>query len=86
MLLRHSLELLLQPARVVAGEWDPAAAIQLQDPLGHLVEEIAVVCDRHDRALVLAEEALQPFDRFGVEVVGRLVQQEQVRMGKQQPA
>ena len=41
--------------------------------------------DRDDGARVLVEEALEPFDRLGVEVVGRLVEQEQVRVLEQQP-
>ncbi len=36
--------------------------------------------------LVVGEVALQPLDRFGVEMVGRLVEQQQVRLGEQQPA
>ena len=42
--------------------------------------------DGHDGALVLLEVALQPRDRLGVEVVGRLVEQQQVGGGEQQPA
>ena len=34
---------------------------------------------------VLAEEALQPLDRFGVEVVGRLVEQQQVGVLEEEP-
>ena len=85
-LARHPVELLLEPARVVAGERDPPAAVQLQDPLRDVVEEVAVVGDRDDGARVLLEEALQPLDRLGVEVVGRLVEQEQVGVLEQQPA
>ncbi len=40
--------------------------------------------DGHDRAGVFLEEALQPVDRFGVEVVGRFVEQQQVGMAEQQ--
>ena len=42
--------------------------------------------NRDDRPRVVAEEPLQPVDRFRVEVVGRLVEQEQVRVLEQQPA
>ena len=61
------------------------AAVELEDPAGDVVEEVAIVGDGHDRALVLGEVALQPADRLGVEVVGRLVEQQQVRLGQQQP-
>ena len=78
--------LLLEPARVVALVRDAAAAIELEDPAGDVVEEVAVVGDRDDRARVVLEVALEPGDRFGVEVVGRLVEQQQVGLAQQQPA
>ena len=42
--------------------------------------------DRDDGARVVLEEALEPRDRFGVEVVGRLVEQQEVRRLQQQAA
>ncbi len=42
--------------------------------------------DRDDGARVVLEEALQPVDALGVEVVGRLVEQQQVGVAEQQPA
>ena len=42
--------------------------------------------DRHDRAGVVLEKALEPGDRLGVEVVRRLVQQQQVRRLQEEPA
>ena len=42
--------------------------------------------DGDDRALVVLEVLLQPGDRLGVEVVGRLVEQQQVGGAEQQPA
>ena len=42
--------------------------------------------DGHDGALVLLEVALEPADGLGVEVVRRLVEQQQVGRAQQQPA
>ena len=78
--------LLLEPRRVVALEGDPAAAIELEDPAGHVVEEVAVVRDRDHGAPVLGQEALEPRDGLGVEVVRRLVEQQQVGGGEEEPA
>ena len=64
----------------------PAAAVELEDPAGDVVEEVAVVRDGDDGAGVVREEALEPRDRLGVEVVRRLVEQQQVGRGEQQPA
>ena len=86
LLAGQALLLLLQPRRVVALEREALAAIELEDPLGDVVEEVAVVGDRDDGARVVPEELLQPVDRLGVEVVGRLVEQQQVGAAQQQPA
>ena len=53
---------------------------------GDVVEEVAVVGHGHDGALVVLEVALQPRHRLGVQVVGGLVEQQQVGLGEQQPA
>ena len=60
------------------------AAVELEDPLGGVVEEVTVVGDGDDGAGEAHEKLFQPFDRFGVEVVGRLVEQQHVGSGEQQ--
>jgi hypothetical protein len=62
------------------------APVELEDPLGDVVQEVAVVGDRQDRARVALEVPLQPLDRLGVEVVGRLVEQQERRLLEQQLA
>ena len=64
----------------------PRAPVELEDPARHVVEEVAVVGDRDDGALELGQVALQPPDALGVEVVGRLVEQQHVGLLQQQPA
>ena len=86
LFLLQALVLLLQPVGVVALPRDAAAAVELEDPLGGVVEEVAVVGDRDHGAGVAGEELLQPLDRFGVEVVGRFVEQQHVRLLQQQAA
>ena len=78
--------LLLEPARVVALVRDPAAAVELEDPPGHVVEEVAVVGDGDDRARVVVQMALEPGHRFGVQMVGRLIEQEEVGLAEKQAA
>ena len=78
-LLRHDpAELLLQPAGVVALVRNAAPGVELQDPLRHVVQEVAVMRDDDHRAGILLELLLEPVHRLGIEVVGRLVEQEQV--------
>ena len=80
LLERQPLLLLLEPAGVVALERVALAAIELEDPLRDVVEEVAIVGDRHHRALELLEHALEPRDALGIEVVGGLVEEQQVRL------
>ena len=74
----QQLGLLGQPAGVVPLEGEPAGIVDLEDPLGDVVEEVAVVRDDNHRSGVVAQRPLEPLDRLGVEVVGRLVQKEQI--------
>ncbi len=81
---RGALGLLLQPARVVALVGHALAAIELQRPLGDTVQEVAVVGDEDHAARVLFEVMLQPSHGLGVEMVGRLVEQQNVGLRQQQ--
>src|SRR5713101_5299560 len=83
---RQPLVLLLQPRGVVALPRDAGAAVELEDPAGHVVEEVAVVGDGHHGAGEFLEMALQPGHRFGVEMVGRFVEQQHVGLAQEQPA
>ncbi|MNO47861.1 hypothetical protein D3C76_381850 [compost metagenome] len=73
-----------QPAGVVAFERNALATVEFENPAGDVVEEVAVVGDRHHGAREVVEEVFQPGDRVGVQVVGRFVQQQHVRSGQQQ--
>ena len=84
--LREALLLLRQPGGVVALVGNAAAAIELEDPAGDVVEEVAVVGDDQDRARIVAQVPFQPGDALGVEMVGRLVEQQQFGLLEQQLA
>ena len=59
-------------------------AVQLEHARGHVLEEVAVVAHDEDGARPIGENALQPEDAIHVEVVGGLVQQQDV--GRAPPA
>ena len=86
LLVGQAALLLLEPGRVVALEGDAAAAVEFEYPTRHVVEEIAVMGDGDDRALIVLEEPLEPGDRFGVQMVGGLVKQKQLGAAQQQSA
>ncbi len=86
LLLLQARFLLLQPGAVVALPRNARAAVQFEDPFGGVVEEVAVVGDGHHGAGEALQELLEPLDAFGVQVVGRLVEQQHVGLGQQQAA
>ena len=62
------------------------AAVKFQNPLGSVVQEVAVVRDADHSAREALQELLQPLHRFGIQVVGGLIQQQHVGLGQQQAA
>ena len=86
LLARHTRGLGLQVRGVIALVGVQAAAVDLADPLGHVVQEVAIVRDGQHGAGVLVQELLQPQHGLGVQVVGRLVEKQQVGGLEQQTA
>src|SRR5439155_12638191 len=58
--------------------------VEVQDAHRRTIQELAVVGDDQNGAWVALYEALKPFERLDVEVVGRLVEQQQLRLAQQQ--
>ncbi len=58
------------------------AAIKPEHGRGHLFEEPAVVADEDQRRTAARQFALEPFDGGKVEMVGRLVEQQDVGLGR----
>ena len=86
LLLRQPVRFLFEPAAVITLPRNPFATVQFQNPTRHVVEEIAVVGDGDHRSLVLLQVLFEPVDAFGVEVVGRFVEQQHVGLLQQQTA
>ena len=77
--------LFLHVERVVAGIELRLAVVQLHDTRDDAVEEIAVVGDGQDGPLEFFNIALEPFHRVHIEVVRRLVEQQDIGLLEQQP-
>ena len=75
---------LSNPILVAAGDdIDLARPIEPERDRHGPVEEVAVVADDQDRALVIGDHLLEQVERFKVEVVGRLVEHQQVRFPRE---
>ncbi len=75
-------DVLVDPAGQVA---QPPVAEQRVDVVAHALDEVAVVADDDERARPAVEQVLERGERVDVEVVGRLVEQQHVRLVHQQP-
>ena len=81
--------LLLAPGHVLAVRGFVVVHAEggdLHGPVGHMVEEGAIVRNQDHGPWVVLEEAFKPLDGFNVEVVGGLVQQQEVRGNEQKLA
>ena len=71
---------------VVALVREAGGAIELENPARDVVEKVAIVRHGDDGARIVLEKPLEPRHRLGVEVVGGLVEQQQIGRLQQQPA
>ena len=69
---------------VAAAPEGELAVDQVDDRIDRRVEQVAVVADDDHRARIAREIALQPQRAFEVEVVRRLVEEQEVRLGEEQ--
>ena len=49
------------------------AAVEFDNLVRNILQEAAVVGNKHERAMIILQLLLEPFDRWNIEVVGRLV-------------
>ena len=76
---------LLLEAVVVAGVEVDGAGVQMHDRVADAVEQLSVVADHQDGARIALQPRLQPQGALEVEVVGGLVQEEEVGLGQERP-
>jgi hypothetical protein len=74
----------LEVVVVAAHELGEAAAVHLDDLAHHAIQEVPVVRDDDEGSLPAVEKPLQPIDGRKVEVIRRLVEQEEIGRRKQQ--
>ena len=83
-LMVEALLLFLEVEAVVAAVELGLACGYFNDALHDLIEEIAVMRDRQDRSLEVTDVVLQPLHAAQVQMVRRLVEQQDVRLLEQQ--
>jgi hypothetical protein len=68
---------------IAAIEREPAA-LQMQNVIDHGVEQVAFVTDHDETAAIAPQKRLEPHRGFEIEMVRRLVEQQQLGLGEQQ--
>ena len=81
LLVFHPGEVRLEVVGVVALVSVKTAGLQLDDVVAGFIEEIPVVRCDEKRASKLFQVLRHPLDRVGVEMVGRLVENQEIRVG-----
>ena len=82
-LQRLLLAALALEARVAAAPQREPGAFEMQDVIGDVVEQVAVVADDEDRRRAGLEVVGEPQRALEVEVVGRFVEQQHIGLGKE---
>ena len=80
---RLPLPALAFETRVAAAVERELAAFEVQDPVDGRVEQIAVVADDDHGAGIVRDMVFQPERALEIEVVGRLVKQQEIGLGEQ---
>ena len=68
---------------VVAAVAHQLARVDMQRDVGHGIQKLAVMADHHHGAFVTLQPGFQPYQRVQVQVVGWLVEQQQIRWAHQ---
>jgi hypothetical protein len=71
---------------VVAWPGTELPTIEFDDPGGEPVDEGAIVTDKKQRTAELQHHLFEPFDGLDVEMIGRLVEQQDVRVTDERPS
>ncbi len=68
------------------GAWmvEDGSFVQLENACGHRVQEVTVVGDDKHRLFAIVDPVLQPFDGRDIQMVGRLVKQQEVGLCRHQ--
>ena len=92
-LLFHALILILQltlchlgiavPEIIVADKHGNLAIIDIRNICADLIQEMTVMGNHDNRIFKVHQEILQPFDRMNIQMVGRLVQKQNIGIAEQ---
>ena len=75
----------LRVSRIITGKKGGGGIFDLDDLCDRPVQEIAVMGDDEDSAAVIGEVGLQPADAAKVQMVGRLIEHDHVRLSEKEP-
>ncbi len=69
---------------VAAWKAHRLSEFDLNDLVDHVIKEHAVVADQDDGSRIVFYISFEPFDRFDIEMIGRLVKKQDIGLGEKQ--
>ena len=84
-LFLEAVFLLFRKRGVVSDIPRHRAVFHVIDDIADMIEKHPVMADDHNRPGIFLHIAFQPFDRLKIEMVGRFVEKQNIRFGKQKP-
>src|SRR3972149_934688 len=85
-LLLERVLLLFQPGGVIPFPGNPLSPVEFQNPSCYIIKKITVMGYCNDSTRIVLRMMLKPRHTLGIEVVSRLVKQQDVRFLKEEPA
>ena len=82
----HPFGFLLEPFGIISFPWNTFTSVEFKYPPGYVIEEITIVGNGNNRSFILLQEMLEPLNGFSIQVVGGLVEQQNIGLLQQQPA
>src|SRR4030042_4430822 len=86
LLLPEATLFLFKPRRVVASPRNALSPVKFKNPSGHIVKKVSVMGYGDDGSKVTLQMLLKPGHGLGVEMVGRLIQKQNIGFLKQEAA
>jgi len=85
LLLRQTFGALALESRIVAAVKRDALIFDVGNAVDHGIQKIAIMRHQQQSAAIALQPLLEPDDRVEIEMVGRFVEQQQVRSAHQRP-
>ena len=75
-----------KPCRIIALKRNAATTIKLKHPANDIIKEVTIMGNEDDVAGIFDQMVFKPLNAFGVQMVGRFIEQQHLGLFEQQTA